>query len=210
MAECVNTEMREQLPELASSALAPADSARVEAHVATCAACTEELEILRAVRATQIPVPFMNVARIVRALPPAPVPVREDLPWYRRASLQMAAALLLVAGGLVSVRQAGNRIEAPSAKVAATAPTGSVEGQAVETHSVASPASAVAAPREAQGTVAAAPPATDIALVAGLDEMTTAELTALLQDVDGLSAVPVAEPEQFSPVTTDVGANGEG
>ena len=209
MAECFDTEMREQLPELAANSLAPADSTRVEAHVATCAACTEELEILRAVRAAQIPVPFMNVSRIVRALPPAPVPVREELPWYRRASLQMAAALLLVAGGLISVRQAGNRMGEPSARVAATAPA-AVQDQAVETQPVASPAPAVAVQAEQKGIVAAAAPATDIALVAGLDEMTTAELTALLKDVDGLSAVPVAEPEQFSPVTTDAGANGEG
>lgn len=207
MSECFSTEMKEQIPELAADTLDPAARARVEAHVATCAACAEELEIVRAVRAAQIPVPFMNVSRIVRALPPAPVPVREEVPWYRRASLQMAAALLLVAGGLISVRKAGNDLAASSSEIAVAAPAAS-QDQAAQTQSVASPAPPLVATTVAAN--ASSAPATDIALVAGLDEMTNAELTALLKDVDGLAAVPVAEPEQFSPVTTDGDTNGEG
>ena len=39
--------------------------------------------------------------------------------------------------------------------------------------------------------------------------MTTAELTSLLEEVDDLAAVPVAEPEQFSPVTVSSDNQGE-
>ena len=207
MSECFNSEMREQIPELAADTLEPAARAEMEAHVAGCAACREELELLRAVRAAQIPVPFMNVSQIVRALPPAPVPVREELPWYRRASLQMAAALLLVAGGLISVRQAGDRVAAPTREVAVAAPP-AVQDEA-QTQAVAS-----AVPTAVSGAVEkpAVTPArsTDISLVAGLDEMTADELTTLLKDVEGLAAVPVSEPEQFSPVTSDLAKIGEG
>ena len=111
MTECFNPEIKEQLPDFAAEKLDDAAHARVLAHVQECMACTEEHEILRMVRTTQIPVPFMNVSKIARALPPAPIPVRVELPWYRRASFQMAAAFLLVAGGLISVRQAGDRVE---------------------------------------------------------------------------------------------------
>lgn len=174
MIECFNTEFKEQLPELAAGTLDAGARALVMQHVSSCAACAEELEILHAVRAAQVPVPFINVPRIVRALPPAPIPVRAELPWYRRASIQMAAAFLLVAGGLIAVRQAGDRISAAS------------------------------------NTVAVTPAKTDIALASGFDEMTTDELTSLLKDVDALAAVPLAEPEQFSPVNATSDNQGEG
>ncbi len=198
MTECFNTEFKEQLPELAGEQLDPVTRARVEEHVASCEACADELEILRIVRESVIPAPYVNVSRIVRSLPPAPVPVNDELPWYRRASFQMAAAFLLVAGGLFSARQAGDRVE--SASVAA-APASSI---AVSVQS--SPADAVGAPPASptssapERRVANASPNEDIALVSGLDEMTTAELASLLVDVDGMAALPVAEPEEFSPV----------
>lgn len=172
MTECVNPEMKEQLPDLAAEKLDDASRARVMQHVESCEACTEEHEILRVVRTAQMPVPFINVSKIVRALPSAPIPVLAEPPWFRRASFQMAAAFLLVAGGLISVRQAGDRAD--------------IEG-------------AQAAPHVKY----------DIALVAGLDEMSTDELTSLLNEVDNLTPVPVAEPEQFSPVTASSDNQGD-
>ena len=203
MTECFNPEFKEQLPDLAAESLDAESRARVMHHVESCVACTEEHEILRAVHTAQMPVPYINVAKIVRALPPAPVPVRPELPWYRRASLQMAAALVLVAGGLISVRQAGDRVDAHSSAIAAANQAAAEEtppSVAAPTESTAS--EAVAAQLPSARRAAAAPARTDIALVAGLDEMTTDELTSLLRDVETLAAVPVAEPEQFSPVTT--------
>lgn len=196
MTECFNPEYKEQLPELAAGALE--NSAQLEAHVAACDHCSAELAILRAVREAVVPAPYMNVARIVSVIPPAPIPVRKEIPWYRRASLQMAAALVLVAGGLISVRQAGNRAEVAPAVAAAeqAAPPAAISALPVTEPVVQEP------------TVAHVPAKADIALVAGLDELTTAELSSLLSDVDAFDAVPVAEPEQFSPVS--VNENGEG
>ncbi len=207
MTECFNTEFKEQLPELAAETLDAGSRGRVQEHVATCPACSEELEILRVVRATQIPVPFMVVSTIVRALPAPPIPVRPDLPWYRRASIQMAAAFLLVAGGLISVRQAGDRVSKRNEVVAAT-PQQEVRDQAAVPAALRM--SPPAAEAVGQRAVASAAPKTDIALVSGLDEMTTGELTSLLKDVDALAAVPVAEPEQFSPVNAISENKGEG
>jgi hypothetical protein len=208
MTECHNPEFKEQLPELAAEALDDATRDRVMQHVQACIACTEEHEILRAVHTTQMPVPYINVAKIVRALPPAPLPVRPELPWYRRASLQMAAAFLLVAGGLIAVRQAGDRVQERTAQVSVA------QNQAAAAPEVASsqtPQATLASEVPAAPRSAVAPSArNDIALVAGLDEMTTDELSSLLKDVENLDAVPVAEPEQFSPVTALSENQGEG
>lgn len=208
MTECNNPELKEQLPDLAAESLDDATREGVVQHVQTCTACTEEYEILRAVRSAQMPVPYINVARIVRALPPAPIPVRPELPWYRRASLQLAAALLLVAGGLISVRQAGDRVEERSEKdVVAQSQVGAVP----EVASAQPPQATVTSEApSAQSSAVVSPARNDIALVAGLDEMTTDELSSLLKAVDNLDAVPVAEPEQFSPVTTLSENQGEG
>lgn len=206
MTECFNTEFKEKLPELAAGSLEHAE--QVEGHVAVCAHCTAELAIIRAVRQSAVPAPYINVAKIVRAIPPAPIPVREEKPWYRRASLQMAAAFLLVAGGAYSVRQAGDR--AASGEIASSVAPAAQDSRIVASAPfVAPPASAnnPGRPQEAAGV--AAPARSGIALVAGLDEMSTEELTALLQDVDALAAVPVDEPVEFSPVNAN-DTQGEG
>lgn len=187
MTECFNTELREKLPELVGETLSAGVRAQVAEHVGNCAACTAEREMLVMVRAATVPVPYMNVAKIVRALPAAPIPVREELPWYRRASLQLAASLILLAGGLVAVRQAGDRlIVAPAANEIAVAPTSAAQDHATD-------GAAVLA-----------------AIVSGLDELSSQELNALLNDVNGLVALPLEEPEQFSPVNAISDTQGEG
>ncbi len=197
MTECLQTELKEKLPELAAGTLE--NPIEVERHVALCPDCAAELEIIRAVRESAVPAPYINVSRIVRALPPAPVPVREEKPWYRRASLQLAAAFLLVAGGAYSVRQAADRVALSGEATMAAAPVqqdaqSSAPNAAPPASTNASDASLAAARRVAE------PARSDIALVTGLDELTTQELTALLDDVDALAAVPVDEPVEFTPV----------
>lgn len=206
MTECFNTEIKEQLPDLVAETLDADTRVRVEQHVATCSACADELAILRAVRSGAIPVPYINVSRIVRALPPAPVPVRDELPWYRRASIQMAAAFLLVAGGLIGVRQAGDRV-ASATKVAA-APTAVLTGESAVT--ALSADAAMPTTQTVQRVAPGAAPMAEIALVTGLDEMSTQELTSLLKDVDQLAAVPIDEPEEFSPVNAAADNQGDG
>jgi hypothetical protein len=74
MSECRNEDLRDLLPDLAAERLASSERARVASHVATCAACTAELELLRAARRVMSRgVPVVDVARIVAALPHPPV-----------------------------------------------------------------------------------------------------------------------------------------
>ena len=50
MSECTNGEMRDLLPELVSGRLGAEMQLAVEAHVAECEECAEELALLRALR----------------------------------------------------------------------------------------------------------------------------------------------------------------
>lgn len=69
MTECRTPELQDLLPDFVAESLGDADRVRVTAHLAECDACTADLAILRTVRAARVPVPPVDVARIVAALP---------------------------------------------------------------------------------------------------------------------------------------------
>jgi Putative zinc-finger len=74
MSECLNTELRDLLPDLAAERLSGAERARVAGHVAGCETCAAEVELLLAARRVMSQgVPAVDVARIVAALPKPPV-----------------------------------------------------------------------------------------------------------------------------------------
>ncbi|MBC7897580.1 MAG: zf-HC2 domain-containing protein, partial [Cytophagaceae bacterium] len=52
MSDCMNIEVRERLPEWLHDALPAGERAVVDAHLATCAECAAELEVLRVALAT--------------------------------------------------------------------------------------------------------------------------------------------------------------
>lgn len=98
MNDCPNAELRDQLPDLLHDRLTPEARREVEAHVAGCAQCRQELELLRAAYATLRRVPAVSVARIAAALPPPRRSGRRN--W---AGWRTAAAIMLIAGGGTSV-----------------------------------------------------------------------------------------------------------
>ena len=71
MSDCMNIEVRERLPEWLHDALPAGERAVVDAHLATCADCAAELEVLRVAMATMRarPVPRIDTRAIVAALP---------------------------------------------------------------------------------------------------------------------------------------------
>lgn len=106
MTDCGNDTLRDQLPLLARAALAGEAATRVRAHVADCASCAAELDILRKAEALfAAATPAVDEAAILRALPTAPG-VRPVLTVQRgrrrqlgvpRYVLAAAASLVLVA-----------------------------------------------------------------------------------------------------------------
>ncbi len=69
MTECDNAEMRDLLPDLVNDLLSVGERDRVQAHVVSCDACSDEVVLLRAMRAARPLAPVVDVARIVSALP---------------------------------------------------------------------------------------------------------------------------------------------
>lgn len=175
MTECPNGEIRDLLPELLHGALDGATRSRVEAHVAECVSCREELALLRQVQALA-PRVRVDVARIVSALP-APELARWRA-WSSHAWQIAAAVVFMAAGGTLVARQMRRAPDADRTRPAVVASTydSAVGGTATG----------------------------DVELSVGYDysELTDAQLQALLKDVEHMSAVPMAEPDASVPAVT--------
>jgi anti-sigma factor RsiW len=112
MNECMEREIREMLPDVLHGTMVPGDAARIEAHLATCAACRRELEVLRAVHGAAVFTPSIDVERVVRQIAPRgiiapvverPAPSRRMVGWLVAASL----AFVVAGGGSVFMGKVG-------------------------------------------------------------------------------------------------------
>src|SRR5882672_3180351 len=108
MNKCIESDIQEMLPDLLHGTLANDWRMRLEAHLATCESCREELDVLRIVKGAAVFAPFIDVDRVVRQIPPYAtiVPGVEQpargprlVTWLVAASL----ALAVVGGGSVLV-----------------------------------------------------------------------------------------------------------
>lgn len=68
MSDCTNLEMRDLLPDLARGALSGSSLVAIEAHVATCSACRDELALLRKTLGVLSAAPSVDTERIVAAV----------------------------------------------------------------------------------------------------------------------------------------------
>ncbi|HEX4685022.1 MAG TPA: zf-HC2 domain-containing protein [Gemmatimonadaceae bacterium] len=206
MNDCTNAEIRDRLPDLLHERLDASARAAVVSHVAECVDCTDELRLLREVRAAiESGTPRVDLNYVIGALPKAPVQGMRRLEPRRRvwADWRVAAAVtLLVAGGgsaaLLSRTNAAPRKGAATPALVADVPvTPAAANAAAESASATQP---VAAP-VSEATVAdagASPSATSDAADANLTNLDESQLKTLLQDIDKLPAVPVADPEPVS------------
>ena len=72
MTECRSPELQDLLPDYAAELLDEAQMAQVAGHVASCAPCADDLQLLRVVQRLRPAVSTPDVARIVAALPAPP------------------------------------------------------------------------------------------------------------------------------------------
>jgi len=191
MNKCTDSDIQELLPDLLHGALAGAEKVRVEAHVATCESCQEDLDVLRTVKSAAVFAPSIDVDRVVRQIPPyrAIVPAAEAPARTRVASWLVAAtlALFVVGGGSVlmtrqnspgkSVVDAGAR---GPARIAATQPS------APSKVPVVSPT-----PKMTEPAASSHPHA--LALAAEADGLSDGGLVQLMNDMDTFDALPGSE-----------------
>jgi len=122
--------MRERLPELMHGVLRADVAAEVRAHVAQCADCRAELEMLERVRTVLTP-PRVDTARITASLPRYR---KASSPWaraLRSTELRAAAAILLMVGGYFAVRDTTADVAAPDTTVAVATTTSGVPELAI-------------------------------------------------------------------------------
>jgi anti-sigma factor RsiW len=187
MTDCPNGEIRDQLPDFVHDQLSTNARAAVAAHVARCSACAAELALLRELRATLRPVPAVDVARVVAALP-APPRVARGVPFgrsgRRRLDWRIAAAIaaLVVGGGSAAILSGRVReSDAGGTQVARQAPP------------------------EAPGVQKVA--AADLSIDVDFGEASVVELEALLEDLEAFDGLPAGEPEP-APASPAAGEEG--
>ncbi len=202
MIDCANGDVRDLLPDYLHDRLEPSARGLVERHLAGCAACRDELALLRELRGTLQRTPHVDVASIAASIPPYRAPARKE--WARGWRAAAAIVAIALGGTSIALWQRSTHFspaaEPPTAVVAAaSAPT------------VAAPAPAIASRPSEQPSPTSAPvspprPATraregeELAMGGGtLTDLSDGELSALLQDIESLDALPSTEVETAAP-----------
>ncbi len=181
MRDCPDGVMRDLLPVYAAGRLGAEQHAAVEGHLAACAECRAELELIRAViRAYAVPVP--DAAVIAAHIRPRRR-VTGSVPFHRQPLWRVAAtATLMIAASAtyVAVRSGGG-------------------GPRAIPDSAARLVAGVDASRPDTGAtpVTAAPLATgtSVRLGVSLADLTDAQLEALLAAMEGIEGNVLADPE---------------
>ena len=195
MSDCANVEMRELLPELAAGALDGATRTGVEQHVAACAECASELEMLRLVRSAFGTAPEVDVARIVAALPRqssvASVPARATpvKPWM---DWRIAAALTTITVGVLSL--------AVTQRIPYRSEIGAHQPVAVPSNQPPGPVETASVSPTPRVTTRAARPAAQLSFGGGVSDLDDASIRALLGALDEIDRAPVApsaEPDRI-------------
>jgi anti-sigma factor RsiW len=184
MSECTNGELRDLLPELVNGRLSAEMQQTVEAHVASCTECAEELALLGALRPALMRAPAIDTQRIAATVHSQTAgaamrgPARDGFATRRRMAI--AAAALIAAGALSYV---------------------------VGTHRASGPQSVAVAPPVAPPVAPSVAPPVIVASTGVLDnlsDLSDDDVRTLTASLDTLSSIPDADP---SPGIDPLGAS---
>src|SRR5256885_6373855 len=100
MNKCIDTPIREMLPDLLHGSLDEQARRLVETHLAGCESCREDLDVIRIVKNAAVFAPRIDVKQVVRQIPPyraivpgARTPARAKMvQWLAAAGLTIADA----------------------------------------------------------------------------------------------------------------------
>jgi anti-sigma factor RsiW len=219
MRECENEDLHDALPGYAAGRLAGPERARVGEHIAGCAECAAEAEMLRAAHQVMLQdTPPADVSRIVAALPAPPqAAVRPMLVrTHAVADSDHRGARLIGTRRVVKrpSRGLGYRPLWTGWRIAAAVSTIAVGGLSVAVLRdlggarsapvtvpavVSAPAAGdgLAAPGGEPENIASADPG--LAVGGGLSDLSEGEMEGLLKDLDGIEASPSDEPDAAAP-----------
>ncbi|MFI5250731.1 MAG: zf-HC2 domain-containing protein [Gemmatimonadales bacterium] len=217
MRECGNEELRDALPGYVAGRLAGPDRARVAEHIAACADCAAEAELLRVAHQVMMQdAPRVDARRIVAALPApprgvtGPVLVRSGAdmaptaptgpttrPVVQRPA--RASAFRPVRTGW-RIAAAVSAIALGGLSVAVVRDLGVSRRGPITVPAVVASAATQSAPATRGGDtepIASADPG--MALGGGLSDLSDVEMEGLLRDLDGIEASPSDEPDAAAP-----------
>lgn len=193
MNKCTDSDIQELLPDLLHRGLVDSERLRVEAHLATCESCREDLDVLRTVKSAAVFAPVIDVNRVVRQIPPyrTIVPAIERPARTRVVSWLVAASLALVVlgGGSVLLQSPGS----PTSNSPRNQQLPNGIAQAPETTKPTSGEPVVGSRTVVQQSIAPHPHA--LALAADADGLSDGGLVQLMNDMDGFDALPGSEPD---------------
>jgi anti-sigma factor RsiW len=184
-------EIQEMLPDLLHRALADTERQRVEAHIAGCESCREELEILRTVKSAAVFAPTIDVDRVVRQIPPyrSVVPGIEVPARYRPLQwlVAVAAALVVVVGGSMLISR---QPSSPPQVVTDTLPR-----SVVSNPDTAAPSGALAVDTQLRSRAVPVAQPRALALASDVENLSDGNLLQLMNEMDRFDALPAAEPD---------------
>lgn len=201
----MDADMRDRLPDLLNGRLAADERRIVEEHLLACAECRAEAALLRDMRSAMQRVPPLDASAIVAALPSYRLQPARSWGGWRIA----AAITLLAAGGTsVAVLHGGANDSAASTDAVRSttdhrAPGGVSVATRLPGHAAESPAESAAMAPIAQRPNDHAPmPARELAVAGGaVGELSDAELSALLREIESIDALPSVEVENATPLS---------
>jgi len=197
--DCVNAGVRDALPDFVNHRLSELDAVTISEHVESCADCRAEVAILRDVMNTRPLAPIMNVDRLSVAIPAyAPLrPRSTGFPMRRTWALAAAAAFVAIGGWAITTRT----IDTSAPQVAATVPVTAPSTASVPT--TAAPVTTVAKSENTTKEVQVA----SLSLVGSTDDLSDSDLESLVAALDGIEAVPSAEPGSVTTTVDDLDGN---
>jgi anti-sigma factor RsiW len=204
MVDCPNGDVRDLLPDFLHGRLEASRRAEVELHLAGCEACREELSLLRDLRAMMGDGPRVRVDAIAAAIPPYRAPAPRS--WATGWRVAAAVAAIAVGGTSIALLRDRGSQKAPPATPQVAVAAESIGGRS--SPGVGAPASeSVASARTLPG----AEPSTsrpvstpvergELAMAGGtIGELSDGELSALVEGIESLEALPSAEVEAGEP-----------
>lgn len=185
-------DIKEMLPDLLHGKLDADARAQVEAHIAGCEECTEELEVLRTVKSAAVFIPEIDVDHVVRQIPPyrAIVPAAQAPARSRVVSWVVAASLVVVVlggGSLLMIQKSPT-----FASVAPIDGSKSPGGASTQTVKRGDVAASVTPPESTTASPTSAPHA--LALASAVDGLSDTNLRQLMDDLNNFDALPATEP----------------
>ena len=192
MNDCGNPIMRDRLPDLLHERLGDRERAELVAHLAVCADCRTERELLRAAAAALTVGRPVDAAVIARALPARIRDRTRRQVWLRVAAA--AASIAIIAAGSFALLDRGT---APAPRVASgdsllPSPDDAVPPIVAATPSGLEPAASAAS----------------LPVGPSLGELSDSQLAALLASLESLDALPSIEPRSVLPVVPLDGEEG--